>query len=403
MTQAIPDAKPVASSPAIERKRAIRVIICFGIVSFFADMTYEGAHSIIGPFLEDLNATAFQVGFVAGLGEMIAASLRFFSGRWVDRTRAYWTMAFIGYGMNLVVVPALAYAGNWQAAALLIVAERTGKGIRGPARDVLLSEATQHVGHGWGFGLHAAMDQAGAVFGPVVMALAVARSNHFNTAFLVLAIPALGALMALAGARILDPWKTRTAKPIATTVLPKVFWTYIIAASVIALGFVDFPLLAYHFEKAHLFEKPAIPLLFAMAMGVNGIVALILGKLFDRFGLTVLVAGLVASAFALPLGFLGGRAAAVAGVALWAVGMGAQDASLRAGISQVVSMNKRGSAFGAFNALYGVMWFAGSLVMGKLYDVNLVPALVGFGVVAQLVAAAMFLRLRAPLAGARTT
>jgi hypothetical protein len=139
-----------------------------------------------------------------------------------------------------------------------------------------------------------------------------------------------------------------------------------------------------------------------MAMGVNGIVALIFGRLFDRFGLGVLVVGLIASAVALPLGFLGGPTAGVASVALWATGMGAQDGILRAGISQVVSMNKRGSAFGSFNALYGMMWFVGSLVMGKLYDVHMLVALVVFGVLAQLVAAAMFLWLRAPLARAAT-
>lgn len=383
-----------------ERSTAIRVIVAFGIVSFFADATYEGAHSIVGPFLQDLNATAFQVGFVAGFGEMIAASLRFFSGRIVDRTRAYWTMTFIGYGLNVVVVPALAFAGSWQAAALLVVAERTGKAIRGPARDVLLSEATQHVGHGWGFGLHAAMDQAGAVVGPLVIAFAVARSQHFSTAFLVLGIPAAAALIALLSARFFDPWKERTQKAAFDQALPKIFWTYIVAAGVIALGFIDFPLLAYHFEKTQLFAKQTIPLLFAMAMGVNGVVALALGRLFDRFGLIVLVLGLFASAAALPLGFLGGPAAGVVAVTLWAVGMGAQDATLRAGISHVVSMNKRGSAFGLYNAVYGVMWFAGSLVMGKLYDASLMTALVLFGVAAQLLAAVMFFALREPLKSA---
>jgi MFS family permease len=379
---------------------AIRVIVCFGIVSFFADMTYEGAHSIIGPFLEELKATALQVTFIAGLGEMIAAGLRFFTGRLVDRTRAYWPMAFLGYGMNLLVVPALAFAGSWQAAALFIILERTGKGIRGPARDVLLSEATHHVGHGWGFGLHAAMDQAGAVIGPLLMAAAVARSRHFGPAFLVLAIPAIGALGALAFARAIHPVKVHVPQPHAPQQLSRFFWTYVIAAGVIALGFVDFPLLAFHFQKAQLFEPAMIPLLFALAMGINGLVALVLGRLFDRFGLTVLVGGLILSAAALPLGFLGGSAAGVAAVALWAIGMGAQDASLRAGISQVVSMNKRGTAFGAFNAIYGVMWFAGSLVMGTLYDRSWMIALVTFGIVAQLVAAAMFLWLRRPLADA---
>src|SRR6267142_2225707 len=156
-------------------------------------MTYEGAHSVIGPLLKDLGASATQVGIIAGLGEMIAASLRLFSGKLADRTRAYWTITTLGYFLNLVVVPGLAFAGNWQAAALLIIAERTGKSLRGPARDVLLSEATGVVGHGWGFGLHAAFDQTGAVLGPLMMAAAVAQSNHFGPAFLWLAIPAAGA------------------------------------------------------------------------------------------------------------------------------------------------------------------------------------------------------------------
>src|SRR5580704_8796201 len=105
----------------------MRLIICLGIVSLFADMTYEGAHSIIGPYLKDLGATAFQVALVAGVGEMLGASLRLFSGRFADRTRAYWTITFCGYAMNVIAVPALAYAGNWQMAAVLVVAERTGK------------------------------------------------------------------------------------------------------------------------------------------------------------------------------------------------------------------------------------------------------------------------------------
>src|SRR6185295_4912010 len=164
-------------------------------------MTYEGAYSIIGPFLKDLGATAGQVGIISGLGEMIAASLRLFSGRFADRTRAYWGIAIFGYALNLLVVPAMALVGNWQMAALLVVAERTGKALRGPARDVLLSEATSKVGHGFGFGVHAAMDQTGAVIGPLLMAYIVARSHHFGPAFVRLGIPAAGALVALIAAR----------------------------------------------------------------------------------------------------------------------------------------------------------------------------------------------------------
>ena len=388
--------------PEKQRASAIRFIVCLGVVSLFADMTYEGAHSIIGPFLKDLGASAAQVGLIAGLGEMLAASLRFFSGRFADRTHAYWTITICGYALNLIVVPALAFAGNWQVAALLVVAERTGKALRGPARDVLLSEATNVVGHGWGFGLHAAFDQAGAVLGPILMAMAVARSNQFGPAFLGLAIPAVLALTALLTARAAYPARGGVPSPSKDTQrLPHVFWIYVAAAGLLACGFVDFPLLGYHFQKTGLAKPAMIPLLYSGAMAVNGITALIFGRLFDRFGIAVLACGILVSLLALPLGFLGGQTAAIAGVACWAAGLGAQDATLRAGIAQVVSMNKRGSAFGAFNGIYGVAWFLGSVVMGLLYDHSLM-ALVVFGVVAQLAAAVFFFRLREPLAAAIT-
>jgi MFS family permease len=387
-------------NPENQRGPAIRFIVCLGVVSLFADMTYEGAHSIIGPFLKDLGASAAEVGLIAGLGEMLAASLRFFSGRFADRTHAYWTITICGYALNLVVVPALAFAGNWQVAALLVVAERTGKALRGPARDVLLSEATNVVGHGWGFGLHAAFDQAGAMLGPLLMAVAVARSNQFGSAFLQLGIPAVLALTALLTARAAYPARGRAVTPSkGTQRLPHVFWIYVAAAGLLACGFVDFPLLGYHFQKTGLAKPAMIPLLYSGAMAVNGITALVFGRLFDRFGIAVLAYGILISLLALPLGFLGGQAAAIAGVGCWAAGLGAQDATLRAGIAQVVSMNKRGSAFGAFNGVYGVAWFLGSVAMGLLYDHSLM-ALVVFGVIAQLTAAVFFFRLREPLAAA---
>jgi MFS family permease len=383
--------------PGKQRTSAIRFIVCLGMVSFFADMTYEGAHSIMGPFLQNLGATAAQVGLIAGLGEMLAASLRFFSGRFADRTHAYWTITICGYALNLLVVPTLAFAGNWQMAALLVVAERTGKAMRGPARDVLLSEATNVVGHGWGFGLHAAFDQAGAMLGPLLMAVAVARTNQFGPAFLRLGIPAVLALTALLTARAAYPARGVPPPSKGPQALPRVFWIYVAAAGLLACGFVDFPLLGYHFQKTGLAKPAMIPLLYSGAMAVNGIAALVFGRLFDRYGMAVLTGGILVSLLALPFGFLGGSAGAVAAVACWATGLGAQDATLRSGIAQVVSMNKRGGAFGAFNGVYGVAWFLGSVAMGLLYERSL-ATLVLFGMVSQLGAAVLFYWLRKPLA-----
>jgi MFS family permease len=389
-----------ASTDSAKRLSALRFIVCLGIVSLFADMTYEGAHSIIGPYLKDLGATALQVAAIAGVGEMLGASLRFFSGRFADRTHAYWTITMCGYAMNVIAVPALALVPNWQLASVLIIAERTGKALRGPARDVLLSGATQEVGHGWGFGLHSIMDQTGAVIGPLLMAAAVARTHHFGPPFLWLAFPAFGTMAALLMARLLNADRARPVKPSETRVLPPVFWTYVAAAGLLACGYLDFPLLAYHFQSAKLFTEEAIPLLYAGAMAVNGLTALAFGWFFDRFGLNSLVFGITISLMALPLGFLGGPAGAIASVGCWATGLGAQDACLRSGIASVVSMNKRGVAFGAFNGVYGVMWFLGSLIMGLLYSRSFM-LLVTFGMLAQMGAAVMFARLGGRLKAAQ--
>ena len=387
------------SAERTPRSAAIRFIVCLGFVSLFADMTYEGAYSITGPFLSGLGASALQVGFISGFGEMIAASLRYFSGKFADRTQAYWSIVTFGYVLNLIAVPALAFVGSWQAAALLIVVERTGKAMRGPARDVLLSAATAETGHGWGFGLHAAMDQAGAVLGPLLMVAAVAHFKGFGLAFLPLAVPAFLALMSIIVAHAVFPTRATPPKTPVPRELPPVFWRYVAAAGLLACGFIDFPLLAFHIQHTRLVAPEIIPLLYAGAMACVGASALLCGRLFDRYGIVVLAWGILISTLSLPLGFLLGSTGAIVGVMCWGIGLGVQDASLRAGIAQVVSMNKRGSAFGAFNGVYGVLWFGGSVVMGALYSHSL-ALLVAFGVALQLAAAAWFFALRRPLAAA---
>lgn len=380
----------VAFMPPSRRALAMRFIVCLGLVSLFADVTYEGARSITGPFLRELGASAAIVGFVAGLGEFLGYTLRLATGILADRTRAYWTLTIGGYLVNLVALPMLAFAGDWQAAAILIVLERAGKSLRVPARDVLLSDAAQAVGTGWGFGLHALMDQTGAVIGPLFVAFQVARTHKFNSAFLYLAIPAACALMALFMARTFALPEPKAASAPQQHRLPRIFWIYSIAAGLLAAGYTDFSLIAYHFGKTGVAGSAQIPLLYAVAMAANGLTAPVFGRLYDRWGLGALAGGILISAAALPLSFLGGFDAAVAGLACWGTGMGAMDAVLRSGIAQVVSMNKRGRAFGYFNGVFGAFWFAGSVAMGLLYQ-HSIASLVTLGVAAQLAGAVVFL------------
>lgn len=124
-----------------------------GVVSLFADMTYEGARSITGPYLAVLGASGTVVGLVAGFGELVGYGLRLASGYLSDRTGQYWSFTILGYAINLLAVPLLALADRRDLAVVLIVAERAGRAIRTPARDAMLSHAGGQTGLGWGFGL----------------------------------------------------------------------------------------------------------------------------------------------------------------------------------------------------------------------------------------------------------
>src|SRR5215510_10802911 len=160
---------PKAKSTEVA-KLAFRFVLTIGIVNLFADMTYEGARSIMGPFLESLGASALAVGVIAGGGRLFSYELRSVAGYIADKTHKYWVVVLAGYTINMIAVPALALAGNWPVAATLMIAERTGRGIRKPAVDAMLSFAGKSVGRGWVFGLNEGLDQAGATIGPLIVA-----------------------------------------------------------------------------------------------------------------------------------------------------------------------------------------------------------------------------------------
>ncbi len=367
---------------------AMRFVVLLGVVSLFADMTYEGARSINGPYLQVLGASAIAVGVIGGSGELISYSLRLVSGYVSDRTGRYWTVAGVGYVVNLLAVPLLALAGSWQIAGALMIAERMGKGLRNPPRDAMLAHATTEMGRGWGFGLHEAMDQTGAVIGPLIITLVIYLRGGYGSGYGFLFIPAFLALGALAFAHHLYP-KPRDfepiAKPLGTKGFPRPFWLYMAAAACIAAGFADFSLMSFRFQADGVVSAHIIPVFYAVAMFAAGAAGLVAGRLFDRFDLRVLVAGVLFSCFFAPLVFLGNAWVALLGVVLWAIGLGTQKTVLRAAIAGMVASHRRATAYGVFNFGFGIAWFMGSVTEGILYDVS-IPVLVTFAVAVQLVA-----------------
>ena len=395
--------------PQETKKRAYAFLVILGIVSLFSDLTYEGARSIIGPYLLLLGTSAATVGFVSGLGEFIGYAFRLVTGYISDKSKKYWLITIIGYAINLFAIPALALAPGlgdkgWIYACCLIVLERFGKAIRNPAKTTIASFAATEVGAGKGFALQEVLDQIGACLGPTVLFLVLTlkgkeeKLSSYALCFLILGIPAVItlSLVLLARSRYPNPqeFEKKTQKP-QTEGLKNAYWFYLVGIAFLALGFADFPLMAYHFAKTKLLAANLVPILYALAMGVDAVSALFFGSLYDKKGITSIIIASSISALFAPFAFLGKTPAlAIVGIMLWGIGMGAQESILKSAVTTLVPKERRGTAFGIFNAGFGAFWFVGSWIMGILYDKSLL-ALSLFSLVSQFAALPFFFKSRA--------
>jgi len=384
------------------KRSALRFVLLIGVLSFFADFTYEGSRSILGPYLAAMGASAAAVGLITGFGELSGYGLRLVSGRWADSSRQYWPITIFGYALQMTAVPLLAFTRSWPEAAVLIILERIGKAIRNPPRDTMLANAGgQMGGYGWAFGLNEALDQFGAMVGPLLVSLILARRGDYHLAFATLAVPAVVnvTLVLLARATYPRPLGSNLGQaPTSSASLPRVYWVYLAGAALAAAGFADYPLIAYHFSRSHVVPAQWIAIFYAVAMAVSGGGSLAFGRLFDRFGFKVLIVLAVISSLFAPLVFLGGFWFALLGAAVWGLGMGVHESIIPAAVSPIAPAEKRASAFGLFTAAYGVAWFAGSGLIGFLYDRSLAATIV-FCVSAELIAGGVFVWVARQKAG----
>ncbi len=383
-----------------------RTVVGFGIVSLAADMVYEGARSVTGPLLASLGASAVLVGLVSGAGEAMALLLRIVSGSWADRSGRYWSLTFVGYAMTAICVPALAItpfiAGAGLAlACVLILGERVGKAIRSPSKTALLAHAAAVVGLGRGFGVHKALDQVGAVAGPLLVAAVIAAAGVIWPAMAVLVVPGALALLILAWIRrsMGDPIERREAQTGASHDpeprqsrlskshgrLPVVFWLFAAASAATTAGLVTFAVIAYHLTQDRVVPVAAVPLIYAAAMAAAALAALVSGWLFDRtkgrvlLGLPLLVAAVPALAFA------GSPLIAVAGALLWGAAGGVLDSSIKALVADLVPASRLATAYGVFAAVQGAAAIGGGVMAGALYERSL-PLLIAAVAATQVVA-----------------
>lgn len=380
---------------------AMAFIVLLGIASLFSDMTHEGAASIRGAYLAILGASAGTIGFISGLGELVGYSLRLWFGKLTDRTRKYWAFTIVGYCIDVFAVPLLALVGEhgWVAACALLILERTGKAVKKPAKNTILSFAASQGGVGKGFAIQEALDQIGAVLGPVLLYVVMLfRSDAevyraYARCFAVLAVPAFATVLVLLYARKKFPnperFEPETPNPGPFRLTPS-FMIYLAAIGCFAFGFIDFSLITMHALKTAILSPQALPLLYAGAMLVDAVAALWFGWLFDRHGFKVLMVSTALAAGFVPCIF-GFRSLGLTwvGSILWGIGMGAQESILKAAVAGMVPKANRASGYGVFECAFGVCWFLGSWLTGVLYDISL-PLMIGVSMAAQLAAIPLF-------------
>ncbi len=395
-----------------QKKTAIKVIVLFGLVSLFGDMVYEGARSVNGPYLKTLGANAAIVGLVAGIAEFLGYAIRLVSGYFADKTKAYWLFTFLGYGL-LVSVPLLALTGIWQVAVVFIIIERLGKALRSPAKDTILSQATKQVGTGIGFAIAEVLDQIGAITGPLIFSvlfLVLGKGDRsladYQHGYFLLWIPLVLVMffIFLAYRRLPNPevLEVSVTKTPQTDKLSKVFWIYTLFTFVTTLGFANFALIGYHFKAKHILTDAQIPLFYALAMGVDAVAALVIGKTYDIFksrrdnekaGLLTLIAIPVLSLFIPAFVFSTKFSFVLAGAIIWGIVMGAHETVMKSAIADLTPLKKRGTGYGIFNTAYGLAIFIGSAFTGLLYEHSIFAVII-ISIAVEIVAIPVFFVLK---------
>lgn len=394
--------------------QAMLFIIMFGIVSLFSDMTHEGASSIRGAYLSLLGASAATIGFVSGLGELIGYSMRYVFGLLTDKTKKYWPMTIIGYTLDILAVPALALVGRhgWVFACALLIIQRMGKAIKKPAKDTIMSFAASQEGVGKSFGIQEVLDQTGAFLGPVLLYLVMLFKTSGSTfeiyshCFAILAIPGAVTLILLILTKRKFPEPERfepEPKVYVKFRMKKEFVLYIAGISLFAFGFIDYSIILMHVSRTYaslstglattssLITSGTLPLLYAGAMLVDAVAALFFGLLYDKKGTSALVwSTVISTPFAILIFGSHSTTSLLIGIALWGVGMGAQESILKAAVTDMVPKNCRATGYGIFECSFGIFWFLGSWLLGTLYDVSL-TALIVVSVATQLAAIPLYI------------
>ena len=395
-----------------KRNAVIIAVVMFGIISCFGDVIYEGARSANGQYFNLLAINATTIGILYGIGEFIGYALRLVSGKISDKTGKHWTFIFIGYGL-LIVVPLMGITTSIPILFTLFLLERIGKALRSPAKDTILSQVAENkIGTGLIFGIQEALDQLGAFIGPLVFTTVflIRRQEDLESyqvgykvlifAFILVMLSVFIAYKKISKYDLIKDGETIDRE---NDKLTPIFWKYCCFSFLVTVGFVAYSIIGYHLKSKQILPDASITALYSGAMIIDAIIAVIIGKVYDiikkntgnkEAGLLSLVFIPVFSMFVPFLTLSNNTALIVIGFIVYGVILGAHETVMRSAIADLTSFKKRGTAYGIFNAIYGLAFFAGSSLMGILYDNVSVMAICIFTIIAEIFALIIFRNMK---------
>lgn len=391
---------------------AVRAIIIFGIISLLGDMVYESARGANSQYFELIGISAAKVGLVFGIGEFLGYFLRLISGVISDKSKKPWAFMFIGYGM-LFFVPLMGFTKNWNVLFVLTLMERIGKAIRNPSKDTVLSAISENqVGVGFAFGLQEALDQVGAFLGPLIFTAVFYFTGkntlaEYRLGYKFLFIPfVLLMLFLYYSYRVISKGNLlgeEYGREFKSEKLKPIFWMYMAFTFFATLGFLNFSTLGYHMKSQNILTDGKITLIYSVAMIVDALTALIVGRLYDKLkeksgkkdgGILVLGAIPVVTLLLPFFGLTMSKSLIIVSMIIFGIIMGTHETIMRSAIADITPFDKRGTGYGVFNTGYGLALFLGATITGYLYDKNLNSIILIITVVCEIIAMAIFIKMK---------
>lgn len=352
-----------------------RPVWLLGWVSLATDAASEAIYPLLPFFLTHvLGAGALSLGLVEGAAEAVNSGLKVLSGRAADRAASKRPLVLLGYSISSAVRPLIALASSWPHVLAVRMTDRFGKGIRGAPRDAMLASWATPETRGRVYGFHRAMDHAGAVLGPVLAsAFLLWRPGDYRTLFALTIVPGVTAVLLILLVReepAAPAARAERRAPVAGASLPPRLRAFFAVLVLFTLGNSTDAFLILRLTEAA-GSPGVIPLLWAALHVVKASLSVVGGTLSDRIGRRSVIAGGWTMYAAVYAGFAWSTSLAslVVWFLLYGVYFGLTEGTEKALVADLAPAERRGWAFGVYNAVLGIGGLAASVLFGAVWTV----------------------------------